>query len=99
MDPKISTNYFSRRTGPKRRTPGLQIGKDDKVHNVPKTIPKDWGIQELMDSAAALRKSIKVRQAEMIELGETTPAGATHRLQIAVQRNFLRRILNKLGMN
>jgi hypothetical protein len=95
----ISTNYFSRRTGTRSRTPSLQIGKDGKVHNVPKTIPKDWGIQELMDSAAALKKSIKARQAEMIELGETTPAGPAHRLQIAVQRDFLRQILNKLGMN
>ena len=65
-----------------------------KVHgDIPKSVPKSWSHDDLLEAEKALRDSIAVRKAEQLRLGEHGP----HRARIADEENFLKIIVKVLN--
>ena len=65
-----------------------------KVHgNLPNHVPKSWTHADFQDAKVALERSIIVRKAEQIRLGEHGP----HRARIATEGNLLKMIIKKLS--
>jgi len=68
----------------------LDTDATGKVHgDIPKSVPKSWSQDELLEVEAALKDSISVRKAEQLRLGEHGP----HRARIAEEDNFLRMVV------
>jgi RHS repeat-associated protein len=65
-----------------------------KVHgDLPKRVPDSWTREEMQEAAGELRKSIRRRKAEQVQLGEDGP----HRARIAEEEQLLRQVEKKLS--